>query len=373
MSRYEIRTGDALATLQTLRSRSVQTCVTSPPYWGLRNYGVAGQLGLEASPDAYVARLVEIFREVRRTLKDDGTLWLNLGDCYATGAGKVGQSHAGGKRGKKYAEMWGYRGGHDSSPKHRQVPDSKNPNAGIPTFQPNRMPIAGLKPKDLVGMPWRVAFALQADGWYLRSEIVWHKPNAMPESVYDRPTKSHEYIFLLTKNQKYFYDYLAIKEPAVSKHSSGNKRRKIADGTESRLNTHRGRSIPWEFAGKNRDTAAQSSARRMLLNVRRRRAENGEHDLCFGTTRNKRTVWTVTTRGYKGAHFATFPPKLIEPCILAGSRPGDLVLDPFNGAATTGLVALEHGRRYLGIELNPEYVELSHERLAGFLEARRAA
>jgi DNA modification methylase len=294
-----------------MRGTSVQTCISSPPYWGLRNYGVDGQLGLEKTPEEYVARLVDVFREVRRVLKDDGTLWLNLGDCYATGGGKAGKTH----------------------------PDSKNPHAGIPTFQPNRMPIEGLKPKDLVGIPWRVAFALQADGWYLRSDIIWSKGNPMPESVTDRPTRSHEYLFLLTKSRRYYYDHAAVKEPLKADTLARYERGRGTD-TPTRPNNHLGTGIPWEDDGSGR---------------------------------NRRTVWSINTRPFKGAHSATFPPALVEPCLLAGSRPGDVVLDPFNGAATTGLVALEHGRRYVGIELNPEYVAMSHERLAKFAEAKRAA
>lgn len=321
-----IVTGDALAVLRTLPAGSVQCCVTSPPYWGLRDYGVAGQMGLEPTIDLYVSRLVEVFREARRVLKSDGTLWLNLGDSYATGGGKA-RSPGGGSQG----DQW-------------QGPRS----------QPNRMPQAGLKPKDLTGIPWRVAFALQADGWWLRSDIVWHKRNPMPESVTDRPTKAHEYLFLLAKSERYLCDMAAIREPRTStglhdasgcgyaapgqrrqndnrkRSTSGNKARKLGDGTEGRLPNHLGRGIPWEATDE---------------------------------YRNRRTVWTISARPFRGVHFATFPPKLIEPCVLAGSRKGDLVMDPFSGAATTGLVAMEHGRRYLGIELNPEYVAMANTRL----------
>lgn len=292
---FRILGGEALAMLRTLRTRSVQMCVTSPPYWGLRNYGVEGQLGLESTPEAYVVRLVEIFREVRRVLKDDGTLWLNLGDCYC-GSGGV------------------------------------NSRTGL-----------GLKPKDLCGIPWHVAFALQADGWYLRSDIIWAKPNPMPESVTDRPTKAHEYVFLLAKSERYYYDTDAIREPLGERWQQKFRRRSPRTWT------------PETFAVK-----------RLSGNM-----QTGEIG-CNPTGRNRRTVWTVTSQPFKGAHFATFPPKLVEPCILAGSKKGSFVLDPFNGAGTTGIVALQHGRRYVGIELNPEYVRMSYER-AGTTPLKAAA
>ncbi len=295
----------------------VQTVVTSPPYWGLRDYGHSDQLGLEPTPEAYVDRLVEVLRALRELLHDDGTLWLNLGDCYATGAGKVGSSPGGGKQG----DDWSGRG----------VParaGDKNParaNRG-PMTQPNRLPIPGLKPKDLVGIPWRVAFALQSDGWWLRQDIIWNKPACMPESVRDRCTKSHEYLFLLTKSSKYYYDAEAIKEPADPKNSR--------DTTTAR------RSPP---PGKSTDSGFKK----------------GRHF----SSRNKRSVWTVPNQPFPGAHFAVFPSKLIEPCILAGSRPGDIVFDPFMGSGTTAMVAQQLGRRWLGCELNPEYVALQTERL----------
>jgi len=342
-----ILTGDVMKKLRSLEEESVQCCVTSPPYWGLRNYGVAGQLGLEPTIDLYIAHLVEVFREVRRVLKSDGTLWLNLGDSYATGAGKA--CSPGG----------GYRGAH--------APDPKLAKWAGPFQQPNRMPQAGLKPKDLCMIPARAALALQADGWWLRSEIIWHKPNPMPESIRDRPTKSHETIYLLSKSARYYYDADAIKEPFQTsakenypgraritgrgdqsaaaargndrdksggfppRKGSGNITRKLADGSDSRLNTHLGRGVPYEYA---------------------------EH-----TGRNCRSVWTIATKPFKGAHFATFPPKLIEPCILAGSRIGDVIMDCFAGACTTGLVAQQHGREFLGIELNPAYVAMGKARL----------
>jgi DNA modification methylase len=317
-----ILTGDAAAVLRTLPAESVQCVVTSPPYYGLRNYGVAGQIGLERTVQEYVARLVEVFDLVHRVLRRDGTLWLNLGDSYATGAGKA--NRPGG----------GYRGAHDE---HGMWPTWAGPMC-----QPNRLPQPGLKPKDLLGVPWRVAFALQEAGWYLRSDIIWHKPNPMPESVRDRPTRAHEYLFLLAKSERYYYDAAAVREPLqpVSlrgrPYRSGNRRRRIADGRERcRLESHLGSNVPW----------------------------------CDkGLGRNRRTVWRLPTARGAGLHFAVMPPGLIEPCILAGSRPGDLVLDPFAGIGTVGAVALAHGRRFLGIELNPAYAEAAKERLASYGE-----
>jgi DNA modification methylase len=347
MEANRILQGDALGVLKTLPDESVDMCCTSPPYWGLRDYGVEGQIGLEATPEEYVQRLVEVFREVRRALKPAGTLWLNLGDSYATGAGKVGDCPGGGDQGARWRDPTlkkprGYKGAHDDSPKHKV-------GAIGPIVQPNRMPIPGLKPKDLVGIPWMTAFALRADGWYLRMDCVWHKPNPMPESVKDRPTKAHEYIFLLSKSERYYYDAGAISEPSqvesykrrgssqyqpsgihaphTGLHKSGNKSRKYGDERGS-PNTHLAGSAPWE-----------------------------------GATRNKRSVWTVNIQPYPEAHFATYPEKLIEPCILAGSRPGDIVLDPFIGSGTTGAVALRLNRQYLGIELKPEYIRLANERI----------
>jgi DNA modification methylase len=294
--------GDVRERLAGVEAGSVQTCVTSPPYWGLRDYGNDGQIGLEGSPDEFVESLCLVFDEVWRVLADDGTLWLNLGDSYA-GTGKSG----GGKQGEK----WGIYGADYEGPK------------GGKWFPPP----TGLKSKDLVGIPWRVAFALQARGWYLRSEIIWAKPNPMPESVTDRPTKSHEHIFLLSKSAIYLYDHEAIKEP-VSGHW----------GTRDRS----------EGKYHNEGTGLQPHS-----------GLEKEYD-----SRNKRDVWTVPTKGYAGAHFAVYPTALIEPCILAGSREGDTVLDPFSGSGTTGVVALRHGRNYLGCELNPEYAELSRQRIS---------
>jgi DNA modification methylase len=299
-----ILTGDCLTVLPTLPAGSVQTCVTSPPYWGLRDYGHEGQLGLERTPDEYVARMVAVFREVRRVLRDDGTLWLNLGDSYAAGS------------------MSGRHGVNSSTSANR---------AHMGTALPARRPADGLKPKDLVGIPWRVAFALQADGWYLRSDVIWHKPNPMPESVTDRPTKAHEYLFLLSKSERYFYDRDAIAESA------------------QRAGEIPGGGHKWSADGLTPSGGAQNLDKLGLRSV--------------GDTRNRRTVWTIATQPFSGAHFAVMPPDLVEPCIKAGCPEGGTVLDPFAGAGTVGLVAHRLGRDFVGIELNPEYAAMARERI----------
>lgn len=295
--------GDALDVIRTLPGQSVHCCVTSPPYFGLRDYGVDGQIGLEDTPDAFVARLVEVFREVRRVLRDDGTLWLNLGDSYAANRGRQVPSTKGG-------------------PKHGEGQSVGGKGSSVPD---------GLKQKDLIGIPWRVAFALQADGWYLRQEVIWHKPNPMPESVKDRCVKSHEQIFLLSKSPRYHFDHEAIKEP-------------VAYSTVARLS----QATLEKQAGSSRVPGKTNGNMKAV----------GSKEM-----RNRRSVWTVTTKPFKGAHFATFPPDLIEPCVLAGCPVGGTVLDPFFGAGTTGLVAQKHGRNAIGIELNPEYVALASARL----------
>ena len=305
--------GSCLTLLPTLPDRSVHACVTSPPYWGLRDYGAPGQLGLEPTPEEYVANLVAVFREVRRVLREDGTVWLVLGDSYAGSWGNQGRRPGRGTQrpvsGPTTQRFGGYGTLHTRTRTGSWVGDH---------------PV--LKPKDLVGVPWRVAFALQADGWYLRSDVVWAKPNPMPESVRDRPTRSHEYVFLLAKGERYHYDRAAVMEPAVSTHGSGNGYRRPA-----RLSyADRGGDAPWRPAAH----------------------------------RNRRSVWTVPTRAFKGAHFATFPEALIEPCVLAGCPPGGTVLDPFFGAGTTGVVCARLGRACVGIELNPAYAEIARARLS---------
>jgi len=359
--------GDASQILRYLSSGSIQCCVTSPPYWGLRDYGtsqwiggdadcdhrkknpetdqrtstlgpggrglsidnaayqhgkafrdVCGkcgavridrQLGLEKTPEEYVAKMVDVFREVRRVLRDDGTLWLNLGDSYSNASG-------------------GTTGGQGAT--------SQRAGRQNVASQRRSCLVDALKPKDLVGIPWRVAFALQSDGWYLRQDIIWHKPNPMPESVTDRCTKSHEYIFLLAKSARYYYDADAIREPS--------------EGTDPRL-----KRAPSEVANgamRNNDMERLGTTRGKT-----------NQPCCNPLGRNRRSVWTVSTKPYSGAHFATFPPDLIEPCILAGCPEGGVVLDPFNGSGTTGAVCIKHGRQYVGLELNPEYIELSKQRI----------
>lgn len=395
--------GDALSSLHTLESESVQCCVTSPPYWGLRDYGVdriiwdetgecdhqwgdsitvnatnhtdkrrwnhtrngrdelqptekrvawlrtvvdqgnfcqvcgawRGSLGLEPTPEMYVSHIVQIFHELKRSLRTDGTLWLNLGDSYATGAGS-GRSMGG-----------------DCFGKQNPVIDS----AAYPKNQPNRMPIPGLKPKDLIGIPWRVAFALQADGWYLRSDIIWSKPNPMPESVTDRPTRAHEYIFLLSRAQRYFYDAEAIKEEGSinmpwSESSNGGAKAALIrqDG-----NNNSALGKPARRTDKQRG----HSRRHAGFNDRWDAMEREQQ--CSGL-RNKRSVWEIATRPFPDAHFATFPIDLVTPCILAGSKAGDAVLDPFAGTFTTCKVAIELGRKAIGIEPKAEYVEMGKRR-----------
>jgi DNA modification methylase len=384
-----IETGDCRDIMRRWIAGGVkaQTCVTSPPYWGLRDFGVSGQIGLESTPEEYIANMVEVFALVREVLAEDGTLWLNLGDSYATGAGGEGECPGGGKQG----ESWRLR--------------------GVMT-PPNRLKLPGLKPKDLVGIPWRVAFALQADGWYLRSDIIWSKPNPMPESVTDRPTKAHEYLFLLAKRERYYYDAAAIREPGAVYRLNPNG--------QSRTNRKAASSAMWRSAG----TACES--------VERGHDQSGA--IYQDYARNRRTVWEIATQPYSDAHFATFPEALVEPCVLAGTsarghcpacgkgwerqqerafipqsdvsrergqrgafdqKPMDasngwqgfprgttrsntidwqpacacnldpvpaVVLDPFMGSGTVARVATRLGRHHLGCELNPAYRELADTR-----------
>lgn len=371
---WTVRQGDCRELLATLHAESVHCCVTSPPYWGLRDYGTAkweggdpecdhlngnlvspkstlrndgrehtgpydgektvrtgmsykgvcgkcgavrvdAQIGLEVTPEAYVTHIVEVFREVRRVLRKDGTCWLNLGDCYATGA-----SSARLPGGKCFGKQ------------------NKVVAAGdYPVSQPNRRSLKGLKPKDLIGIPWRAAFALQADGWWLRSDIIWAKTNCMPESVADRPTKAHEYIFLLAKSQTYYYDAKAVTEDSVGS-------TKGAAASFRRVDSKRGASL----------------CPNSPMPTHRAERDGTTYD---GPTRNRRTVWTVASEPCPEAHFATYPTKLIEPCILAGCPIEGTVLDPFCGSGTTGVVALRHGRKFIGIELNPAYVEMARGRI----------
>ena len=304
--------------LKEIESDSIQCVVTSPPYWGLRDYGTDDQLGLEETPEEYVENMVKVFREVKRVLKDDGTVWLNLGDSYARQGGDSSE----------IGRHWDGR--------------EQNPNNGHNRYAGE----IGLKPKNLVGIPWRVAFALQADGWYLRQDIIWHKPNPMPESVTDRCTKSHEYIFLLSKSAKYFYDNDAIKEKAVV---SDNR----ASGMERNAESYRGKVKYNDNNYGGGGTSFQGHSGNYKA--------NGELINPDGM-RNKRSVWTINTKPYKDGHFAVFPPKLPELCIKAGSSEGDVILDPFFGSGTTGWVAQRLGRKWIGIELNPEYIKIAEKR-----------
>jgi DNA modification methylase len=311
-----------------LADETVQVCVTSPPYWGLRDYklGAAG-IGLEKTPEEYVSNIVQVFREVRRVLRDDGTIWVNLGDSYSGGG----------------------RGNYDV------VSENKGNGASRGLGRPT---VPGLKPKDLVGIPWRVAFALQADGWYLRSDIIWHKPNPMPESVRDRPTKSHEYLFLLSKQPRYYYDAEAIAEPA-----SPNTHMRISQDLANQVGSFRAN-------GGNKTNgpmrAVVKGSTRKLAEAGSGIAANRDFESALAMkveNRNRRDVWTVPTQPYRGAHFATYPEKLVEPCILAGSKAGDVVLDPFCGSGTTGAVAVKHGRDFIGIDMSAEYLELARRRI----------
>lgn len=312
--------GDCRAMLPTLAAESVQTCVTSPPYYGLRDYCHDGQIGMEETPERYVAQLVEVFREVRRVLCGDGTLWLNLGDTYAGGGGfsPDAPSNVARSEGKQWGAL---------NPAKMDRHNAKVKSAGG-----RRVP-CGLKPKDLIGIPWRVAFALQADGWWLRQDIVWAKPNPMPESVTDRCTKAHEYVFLLSKSAAYFYDARAVQEPA----------------------RYAGRTV--KASGAEAKNAAQGFGDRT-------KAAFTQHDTVVGDNRNRRSVWTIASKPYTGAHFATMPPELAALCIQAGSRTGDTVLDPFLGSGTTGEAAEALGRRWVGCEINPEYAKQAEVRTA---------
>lgn len=310
----QLHQGDCLEVLRTLPDDSVQCCVTSPPYWGLRDYGCAGQIGLEETLDEFLGRLVAVFDEVRRVLREDGVCWVNMGDSYAG--------------------SWGAQGRQGST---GQMADRSVVSARIAAAQKrtrtgsvDRLP-SGIKPKDLVGQPWRLAFALQASGWWLRQDIIWHKPNPMPESVTDRCTKAHEYLFLLTKAERYFWNAEAMKEAS-------------------------------ECFGKDQ----RSGKDRILYEGKRTegdKAKNGQQSfVTVNETRNRRSVWTIATQPYSEAHFATFPTELPRRCILASTKPGDTVLDPFGGSGTTGRVAIELGRRAVLIELNPEYAAMIQRR-----------
>lgn len=316
----ETYTGDSLEILRTMPSETVNCVVTSPPYFGLRDYGIAGQIGREDTPEDYIERLVEVFREVRRVLRSDGTLWLNIGDSYAT--------HSGNNPPRNTRNVCGHTA--------KKVPK-------------------GYKAKDLIGIPWMLAFALRNDGWYLRQDIIWSKSNCMPESVKDRCTKSHEYIFLLAKSPKYYFDAEAISEPIAD---SSTKRYLQSIEKQNGSYKQPGRegrpmkaALP-RFGGKKYGGLSKEEART-------KSGKPGTPTL----RRNKRSVWTIGTRGFRGAHFAVFPEQLVEPCILAGCPVGGTVLDPFSGSGTVGVVCKKSGRNYLGIELNPEYAAMGTQRI----------
>ena len=300
----EVWQGDALRCMEIIPSESIDCIVTSPPYWGLRDYGVDGQIGLEPTMAAYLETMAGVCREICRVLKPSGTFWLNIGDSYAGGG----------------------RGGNPADSSFRK----QATNFGS-LVKPTPLNATGLKAKDLCMIPNRLAIALQDDGWWVRSEIIWAKPNPMPESVTDRPTSSHEKIWLLTKGERYFYDAAAIAEPSVANHRSGNGFKRGARLTYADANGARGSDTQWTDVGG---------------------------------TRNARNVWTITTKPFKGAHFATFPPDLVERCIKAGCPPGGRVLDPFGGSGTTGLAAQRLGRDALLIEINPDYCEMARQRIA---------
>jgi DNA modification methylase len=333
-----IRHGDCRDVLRTLPDESVHCCVTSPPYFGLRDYGVDGQIGLEDTPDAFVDEMVSVFREVKRVLRDDGTLWLNLGDSYAA------SGRGGNPEDSKHQKQGSNRGS-------RQFFQSEAVAAGVIGRKWVKPP-EGYKPKDLIGVPWLVAFALRSDGWYLRQDIVWAKPNPMPESVRDRCTRSHEYIFMLSKSRAYHYDAHAIAEDAIY---AG-----LANQDETGFKNPRSFNGKYKDGYRSSDKQRGHSRRHAGFNDRWDAMERAEQ--CSGK-RNKRSVWNVATKPFAGAHFATFPPDLIEPCILAGCPAGGTVLDPFGGAGTTGVVADRLGRDAILIELNPDYAAIADRRI----------
>ena len=331
----KIYQGDSLEVLKTFEDNSIDCCVTSPPYYALRDYGVDGQIGLEETPEKYIERLTEVFMEVHRVLKPNGTLWLNIGDSYWGG---------------------GWRGSELNEHSGEIQKSSKGTHCGesMPSCKGN---MGGYKPKDLIGIPWLLAFLLRNNGWFLRQDIIWEKPNQMPESVKDRCTKSHEYIFLFSKSQKYYFDYESIQEPAVTQGDVGSIKfggTKYGDNDDSHFQTYSEKE--WKPKTKNCQYDGQ------VPNSMHIRREMGLPDKVY-TVRNKRDVWSINVKPCKEAHFATYPQELVSPCILAGSPEGGVVLDPFMGSGTTGIVANKLGRHYVGIELNPEYVEMAERRI----------
>lgn len=320
--------------LKSLPDDSVSCCVTSPPYYGLRDYGTDGQIGMEATPEEYIASLVSVFSEVRRVLRPDGTLWVNIGDSYA-GSGK----------------------GRTADGKHHKGKGKSSHYEGTAGGTLTKTKAVGCKPKDLIGIPWMLAFALRADGWYLRQDIIWQKPNCMPESVKDRCTKSHEYIFLLSKSPKYYFDAEAISEPiagsSTKRYMQNLEKQRGSDRQPNKTNGPMKAALP-RFGGEKYGASDQEETRTKSGRV-----------YVPTLRRNKRDVWSVSTAGYKGAHFAVFPEKLIEPCILAGAPRGGIVLDPFMGSGTTAVTCLKNGRHYIGFELNEKYCDIAQQRVSG--------
>lgn len=346
---FQIIVGDALTQLRTLPADSVQTCVTSPPYWGLRDYGVEGQVGLEPTPTEFLDRMVEIFREVRRVLRPDGTAWVNLGDTYASSG-------------------WGGGIGENST-----VNSKDSMRAARAARLKLKGRTAGAKPKDKVGIPWRTAFALQNDGWWLRSDIVWHKANPMPECVRDRPTVSHEFIFLLTKSERYFYNTEEARERTVA--GAAHSRISHAKQAERAFTRRRAAGVEQRQQGYTAEEAVSRLAEgkgrasgRMGRGPGWRQKQNASFNEAVTDVvefRNWRDVWTIPSQPSSLEHFAAFPEEIPKRCIIAGSRPGDLVLDPFAGTGTTGLCAFRIGRRFVGIELNPTYAQMANQRIRG--------
>jgi len=330
----QILQGNSLEVLKNLPDETINCCITSPPYWGLRDYGVEGQLGLEKTPEEYVQKLVEIFKEVKRVLKSDGTVWLNLGDSYA--CTKTGSFNGGGFK--------------DTS----AINGTRNLSGVETSGKCDKLKMSGLKNKNLVGIPWKVAFALQADGWYLRQDIIWHKPNPMPESVKDRCTKAHEYIFLLSKSPKYYYDYESIMEDCVT-----NENRPFGAVREREYNYNSKHIEARNKLHKNLQDKGQPNH-----SFHENRAE-GNPDKIY-EKKNKRSVWTIAPKPFKEAHFAVFPPTLVEPCLLAGCPENGIVLDPFMGSGTVAWVAKNNNRNYVGVELNPEYIAIAERRISSF-------
>jgi len=332
-----IHNQDCLEGLKQYRDGIFHCCVTSPPYWGLRDYGVDGQLGLESSPEQFIEKMVEVFREVKRVLRDDGTCWINIGDSYAGNGGAYGSQS--------------------------EYITGRQPEQKMGMAERFKKHAAGIKPKDMVGIPWMLAFALRADGWYLRQDIIWSKPNPMPESIKDRCTKSHEYIFLLSKSPKYYYNQDTIKEPASE--NTHPRRKQIPSGWDTGPTNHKGKSGRYSDTGVGWGKTSEHAPGDDRIRPSRIK-NNKSFDAAMSVMpekRNKRSVWTITPQAFKEAHFATFPEELPYTCIKAGCPEGGIVLDPFMGAGTTALVARKLQRQYVGYEINSEYVRLAETRL----------